>query len=53
MKLNTKEKILACYPHIYTNCIHKMIEASNVHVYVTLKNCGLPIINNKEPGYWD
>jgi hypothetical protein len=36
-----KQKILACYPHVLTKSIHKMVNCTQIYVYQVIKVCGL------------
>lgn len=55
-----KDKILACYPHVYTKCIHKMLGCDKGYVYGVIYRAGLPTLrksfySEKLPVYskWD
>lgn len=51
--MTTKQKVLACYPHITTRSIHKLVGCSNIYVYMLLLEFGLEIKKPIETGILD
>lgn len=48
--MTTKEKILACYPHVTTESISKMVGTPRAYVNVVLAEKGLSHKYSKENG---
>ena len=40
----TQQKVLACYPHVYTSSIYKLIGCKKPQPYEILERLGLPIV---------
>jgi len=45
-ELTLRQKILACYPHVYTKCIHKLLGVRKQYIYQAIRLEGLPILRH-------
>ena len=43
-QLTIQQKVLYCYPYVYTKCIHKLVGTNRQYVYQILKTAGLPTV---------